>query len=653
MKRILSGILIMLLFTVSVSLAETHYGTTAVFGGSSDRVHLRKAAAQSSQSLGLYFSGTEVVCLSDSAQEWVKVRIGTETGYIMSRYLSDEPHPVAFQYGTVTADGWLNLRKSPSQKSVSMAKLYSDETLTIMGETSDHWYYVQAGNQFGYVKAQYVTLTDAAPAFAPSVQLIENHATAYRAVLAQEATLFYTQTAAYAFLSGTDMLSGGRAVDSLEYAVADVDQDARDEVVLRAAGYEGYLVLDAADGKVYGYDVVYRAFLTPKADGTFSFSSSAADNGFGHARMDGNFHIIPLVRSESSADGVLFFRDDNRISQAEYEAALARQEQKPDIVWYRRSEGPLAVPMESKAGWETTGRVHPSLPEFSIQVSDTGLRSEMLQLENHLTVSVSSSEGTCQQLSYRSNVTPATESLAAMAQLKDLNQDGYKDLVLLTAFGARNAFFSFALWDEEAAQFRPVEQACTWDREKGRFHEEPVQLQLCNYSMVKGDNRICTSEQDGYRFRRDIVYEWDARYALEPKAILDVYDAGENLIGETLTLFATGVTVCWDEQYPEEWYYGQEGVAAERLASAEKIMQENAIMDGTLLQVANVDWVHLRKQNSKTSPSLAKLPAGTAVTLLVDDCGGEKGWVRILYRPEDGSAWKTGYIWHRYLEPLN
>lgn len=75
-----------------------------------------------------------------------------------------------------------------------------------------------------------------------------------------------------------------------------------------------------------------------------------------------------------------------------------------------------------------------------------------------------------------------------------------------------------------------------------------------------------------------------------------------------------------------------------------------------------MDWVHLRKQDSKASPSLAKLKAGERVTLLADDCGAEDGWVRVLYdlgenqglTPDEydtGRYTLTGYIWHSFLEP--
>ena len=80
------------------------------------------------------------------------------------------------------------------------------------------------------------------------------------------------------------------------------------------------------------------------------------------------------------------------------------------------------------------------------------------------------------------------------------------------------------------------------------------------------------------------------------------------------------------------------------------------------MRVANVNWVNLRKQDSKASPSLAQIDAGKGVELLVDACGPEDGWVRVLYHcgaagsgeESDGIIREemTGYIWHSYLEPV-
>lgn len=126
----------------------------------------------------------------------------------------------------------------------------------------------------------------------------------------------------------------------------------------------------------------------------------------------------------------------------------------------------------------------------------------------------------------------------------------------------------------------------------------------------------------------------------------------------------TKLRFLWDEQYPEDWYYGQDGsgvVASERRKAAHEAALSGP--DKNRMRVANVDWVNLRKQDSKSSPSMAKINEGENVTVLVDACGPENGWVRVLYslgehhslsqdEYDTGRTTLTGYIWHSFLEPV-
>ena len=300
---------------------------------------------------------------------------------------------------------------------------------------------------------------------------------------------------------------------------------------------------------------------------------------------------------------------------------------------------------------------------LTLTVKDTGKRTEEPAGDNILQVVIEAQDGSLSQsLTWESIESPAFERIASLARLMDLNFDGYNDLVLLTAQGARNVFFAFSLWDVEAKQFRPVYQDCEWLHEESRFSDEIKQVELCNPELFPEKRMLLSDVQDGYRFSRKVFCMWDGSYYLTPKYICDVYDAGEGMIGEAMTEFMTRVTFLWDEQYPEDWYYGQDDVSGER----RKAVHEVALggQDRQRMKVANVDWVNLRKQDSKTSPSLAKLNAGENVTVLVDACGPENGWVRVLYdlgehhsitldEYETGRTTLTGYIWHSFLEPTN
>ena len=320
-----------------------------------------------------------------------------------------------------------------------------------------------------------------------------------------------------------------------------------------------------------------------------------------------------------------------------------------------------ATSNEEYNGYEKTINIHDSLPPYTIRITDTVENTADFASNNILLVKVFSENGEqLQSFTYFSNETPEYDGVAALVMAKDLNFDGYNDLMLLTGAGARNVFHAFSLWDSHMNQFRPVEVVCNWNRETERFDPEIKQLELCNVELIPEEKSLYSSVQDGFWYRRDIYWGWESQYGITERFIWDVYDAGDRMIGESLYQFGSQVVRLWDEQYPEDWYYGQNGVFAERQKAAKAVIF--GVDSLPWLQVSNVDWVNLRKQDSKASPSLAKLYAGQEVELLVDACDPENGWVRVLYhcdatgsREEFDGIFReemTGYIWHSFLEPV-
>ena len=161
-------ILLILLFGLTactnIGLARDFVGVTAIIDGkTSDRVHLRSEPSTKADSLGLYFTGTEVLYVSGANGEWTSVVIGDQAGYIKSEYLyfGNNQNSVKSQQpsGIVTnvkANSWVNLRSGPHEKSVSVGTLYKDNVVTVLGETVTKWYYVNAGGTYGYVMADFL-----------------------------------------------------------------------------------------------------------------------------------------------------------------------------------------------------------------------------------------------------------------------------------------------------------------------------------------------------------------------------------------------------------------------------------------------------------------------------------------------------------------
>ena len=90
------------------------------------------------------------------------------------------------------------------------------------------------------------------------------------------------------------------------FLLADVDNDGKDEVVVSLSDDEYRLVLDAQGMTVYGYLFTFRGMKRIFADGTFEYSSSAYDSGYGYARFSGRSRSVTRVSGTGSSPIVFF-----------------------------------------------------------------------------------------------------------------------------------------------------------------------------------------------------------------------------------------------------------------------------------------------------------------------------------------------------------
>ena len=166
MKRklivLLLNLLVPVLLVTAASAAD--FGTAVINGKSADRVHLRELPSLEANSLGLYFTGTAVQCESVLDAEWIMITIGRQTGYMKSEFLAPTREGIQSEQpsGSIaSADGWAALREEPSSLAAVTSKLANQTAVTVLGETSKHWYYVQANGQCGYVYADDLRLGSA------------------------------------------------------------------------------------------------------------------------------------------------------------------------------------------------------------------------------------------------------------------------------------------------------------------------------------------------------------------------------------------------------------------------------------------------------------------------------------------------------------
>ena len=132
-------------------------------------VRLRSGPGKGYSILASYAPGTKCTILS-AGKNWCRIQIGSYTGYMMTRYLTNTPsvptptpkpepsgeYPV---YVTSKNGKGVNLRSGPS-KTFSSIGFYSVATPATMITKGKTWSYIRVGNRYGYMMTQFLTETE-------------------------------------------------------------------------------------------------------------------------------------------------------------------------------------------------------------------------------------------------------------------------------------------------------------------------------------------------------------------------------------------------------------------------------------------------------------------------------------------------------------
>ncbi|MBE5793198.1 MAG: SH3 domain-containing protein [Clostridiales bacterium] len=322
---------------VTAAMAESRVPTAVIDGNDASRVHLRLEPSQSAASLGLFFTGTEVNWLGEFDEQWAQVEIGSQRGFMMKKYLyiGTEPqlvvscqprgvlkddtqdipvwyaHPVSGQ-----ADGWIN----------------GNAVLTVLGETVDGFYYVEAAGLPLYVDADAIQLVERSAA--PAVRASR----LYWQVLCDRIPYRAAVTGQDVFLSqyNPEVEDIGHCIG--RYAIVDLDQDTEMEAAVEvlAGGYPFcYLLLDERGGMVYGYEMPARGLMELKTDGTATWANGAGNTGFGwRDDWNGDSATGTIALCDWQDDQQIFVVNGERTSPEAFQEALRQQELKPNAVWY-------------------------------------------------------------------------------------------------------------------------------------------------------------------------------------------------------------------------------------------------------------------------------------------------------------------------------
>ena len=153
MKRILTVMLLMMLAVPALAQPET-----AVVNAESGKLHLRSAPSAASESLGLYFTGTQVTVTGDMQSGFFPVRVGAQTGYMHADYLAidDVARAVASvqPIGMATPKAGARFRSGPSTEYDTLDVIAQGEVFTVLGETKNRWYCAEYAGQVGYVSTE-------------------------------------------------------------------------------------------------------------------------------------------------------------------------------------------------------------------------------------------------------------------------------------------------------------------------------------------------------------------------------------------------------------------------------------------------------------------------------------------------------------------
>lgn len=176
------------------------------------------------------------------------------------------------------------------------------------------------------------------------VSLDENALNEYKGVLQNDVEFFNTDESKYMTLNQfiDSYFAMGSTNEIAEFALADFDNDGMLEIILadrvNALDNFGFVVLHYEESIMYGYRVFYRSLNHLKTDGSFHFSNSASNSGYGRLIFEGvEYRIDKLAHYENihlTEKQLAYYINGNKATEEEYETFENTQEAKPDIVWY-------------------------------------------------------------------------------------------------------------------------------------------------------------------------------------------------------------------------------------------------------------------------------------------------------------------------------
>lgn len=160
-NRIVSLVLTIFLFIGTISFSANAVGGSVKTGlafVTASSLRLRSGPSNASRTLA-YAAQDEVVVLLGKSGSWYHVIYNLKEGYMHASYLDASAKENAeLGYGRINGTG-VNVRSGPGTANSSLGKANTNERVYILG-INNQWYRVIWGEKIGYIRSDYVDLTE-------------------------------------------------------------------------------------------------------------------------------------------------------------------------------------------------------------------------------------------------------------------------------------------------------------------------------------------------------------------------------------------------------------------------------------------------------------------------------------------------------------
>ena len=131
----------------------------------------------------------------------------------------------------------------------------------------------------------------------------------------------------------------GNTLKPQRYALADLDRDGTEEVILELSIGEdnpmGSLILHQSGDRYVGYSRYHRQMSNIKEDGTFHWSGGAGNNGFARVTGFGPNDImeVNITWVDDTEGPASFYVNGEKAEESQYWAAVEEEEAKQEVKW--------------------------------------------------------------------------------------------------------------------------------------------------------------------------------------------------------------------------------------------------------------------------------------------------------------------------------